>query len=56
MYMWEKIKQFFSQFSPRDDALTWWEKEYLNASVSVYDLECRQREIEIRRLRGMYYD
>jgi len=54
--MWEKIKQFFSQFGTREDALTWWEKEYLNNSANVFDLEYRQREILRRRSRGMYYD
>lgn len=54
--MWEKIKNFFSQLRQREDALTWWEKEYLNSSANVYDLECRQRELEKRRMRGTYYD
>lgn len=54
--MWEKIKRFFSQLVNRNDALTWWENEYLNASANVFDLEYRQREVLTRRSRGMYYD
>jgi hypothetical protein len=49
---WSTIMSLFLNLFPRRKSREALELEYLNGSVSIYDLECREREIAQGKFAG----